>query len=125
MQVIAVVTLYDLYCWFDDETIARYTMVMLVITHRACTCDNVGTPGMVAETSQAQDSRSTIIPKLKTIAVKSPITVAILISSFMTNLSPHPDGMSVFYKKHCSTTRMMCEQDEVSRRYFASAKIMP
>ena len=33
--------------------------------------------------------------------------------------------MSVFYKKHCSGARMACEQGEVSRHYFASAKITP
>ena len=34
------------------------------------------------------------------------------------SLSPHPDGMSVFYKKHCPGARMALEQDEVLRRYI-------
>ena len=34
------------------------------------------------------------------------------------HLSPHSDGMSVFYKKHCPGARMALEQDEVSKRYL-------
>lgn len=71
-------------------------MVMFVTTHSDWVCDNVDTPGTFVEINQAQDSRSATILKLKTVAVTNAITAAILMSSFIADLSPHPDEVSVF-----------------------------
>ena len=107
IKVAADMETYDLYRFFDGRTIvaSKYSITKAVTIIRDWTCDSGGAPSMTAA-DHAHARRNAIIIKLRVSAVKVAVITATLMSSFMMNLSPHPDGMSVFYKKHCSGARM-------------------
>ena len=109
IKVAADMETYDLYRFFDGRTIvaSKCPITKAVTIIRDWTCDSGGAPSMTAA-DHAHARRNAIIIKLRVSAVKVAVTTATLMSSFMMNLSPHPDGMSVFYKKHCSGVRMAC-----------------